>query len=129
MTQVDAVFQACRELDVRTSVATLQARAEYLYGDSIHYNAVVSYRSRYRKKYKVKSDCRMLGRKGQWRRDMQNDHVATLAQVKRLNHYFGLKRPQIQSLLNLLGDGTERFHSVEQLTNAVGELVGLRQAA
>lgn len=129
MTQYDAVCQACRELDVRTSVPTLQARAESLYGGSIHYCTVVQYRCLYKKKHKVKSDCRMLGRRGQWRRDMHNDHLATLAQVKRLNHYFGLKRPQIQSFLNLLGDGSEKFHSVEQLTNAVQELVGLRVAA
>lgn len=129
MTQLEAVFQACEELDVRTSGKTLQARAGAIYGDSIHYCTVIAYRSKYRKQYKIKADCRHYGQKGQWRRDMHNDHMATLPQVKRLNHYFTLKRPQVQALINLIGNDKDKFHSVEQLVNAVSELAELRKVA
>jgi len=71
----------------------------------------------------------MNGRKGQWRRDMQNDHTASLKQVKRLSHYLKLKRHTVTSLLVLMGEGTEMFHSVEQVKNAMSELVDLQKAA
>ena len=129
MTQTEAVFQACEELDVLTSVPTLQNRAEAIYGGDINYTAVVNYRTKYKKTLKIKSDCRMNGKKGQWRRDMRNDHTASLKQVKRLNHYFKLKRPTIMSFINLMGDGSDMFHSVEQVKNAVAELVELKQVA
>jgi len=60
---------------------------------------------------------------------MRNDHTASLKQVKRLNHYFKLKRPTIMSFINLMGDGSDMFHSVEQVKNAVAELVELKQVA
>lgn len=129
MTQREAVWAACDELDVRTSLNTLQGRAQQLYGGEIHLSACCTYRGEYRKANKLKVDCRTYGSKGQSRRDMLNDHAASLKQVKRFNHYFGLKRPTIQSFLNLMGQGSERFHSVEQIVNAVAELVELKKVA
>jgi hypothetical protein len=129
MTQREAVFQACADLDVRSSVATLLNASERLYGGDITYQAAVSFRCEYRKLHGIKTDCRKNGKKGQWRRDMKNDHTASLKQVKRFNHYFKLKRPSITSFLNLMGSGSEMFHSVEQVINAVADLVELRKAA
>jgi hypothetical protein len=129
MTQREAVWAACEELDVRTSLNTLQGRAQQLYGGEIHVSACCTYRGEYRKANKLKVDCRTYGKRGQSRRDMQNDHTASLKQVKRLNYFSKLKRPSMTSLLNLLGEGGDMFHSVEQMRNAIADYQELKQAA
>jgi len=129
MTQREAVFQACEDLDVRSSVPTLLNAAERIYGGDITYQAAVSYRCEYRKLHGIKTDCRKNGKKGQWRRDMKNDHTASLKQVKRLHHFLKLKRPSVSSLVALMGDGSEMFHSVEQIKNAIAEFNELRKVA
>jgi len=60
---------------------------------------------------------------------MLNDDRATLAQVKRIKHLLGLRRVLPESIINLLGNGPEMFHSIEQLRNAVNDLIELRNAA
>jgi len=123
-----AVYQACEELGQRTSIDELHRRAMLLYGYTFPRGTAQVYRSTYRKVKKIKNvDCRTYD--GQPRRNMLNDDVATLPQVKRIKHVLGLKRVLPESLLNLLGDGKDSFHSVQQLRNAVNDLIELRAAA
>lgn len=122
-----AVYQACEELNVRTSLNELVKKASIIYGKSLNRGTVQVYRSDYRRLHKIKVDCRTY--KGQPRRNMLHDERHTLSQVKRLHHYFKLKRPTITHFKALIGDGKERFHSVDQLINAVNDLIVLRAAA
>ena len=123
MTIREAVFQACDELGTRTSTNELYHRAAIIYGATFAKASAAIYRCHYRKAKRIKGDNRTY--KGQPRRNMLNDNTATLAQVKRIKHILSLRRVLPESILNLLGD----FHSVEQLRNAVNDLIELRNAA
>lgn len=128
MTVKEAVYQACDEIGTRSSLKELWSRASLIAGETLNRNSVQQYRYWYRKEKRIKNvDCRTY--KGQPRRNMLNDNVATLGQVKRIKHVLGLKRVLPESLLNLLGDGKDSFHSVEQLRNAIEELIELRNVA
>ena len=127
MTIREAVYQACEELDVHSSMNELVKAASIIYGHPLNKGTVQIYRCNYRKANKLNVDCRTY--KGQPRRNMLNDERHTLDQVKRLHHYFGLKRPTIASFKNLIGDGREQFHSVVQLVNAIDDLVAFRAVA
>jgi len=123
-----AVYQACDELGVRTSLRELWHQSCIIAGKPLNRLTVGVYRNAYKKAKKIKNvDCRTY--RGQPRRNMLNDGMATLGQVKRIKHVLGLKRVLPESILNLLGDGKDQFHSIEQLRNAVSELIELRKVA
>ena len=123
----EAVFQVCDELGTRTSVEEIYRKAMLLCGYKMAKGTVQIYRCHYRKEKRIDTDCRTY--RSQPRRNMLNDNLATLPQVKRIKHVLGLKRVFPESLLNLLGTGKDSFHSVEQLRNAVNDLIELRAAA
>lgn len=123
----DAVYQACEQLGTRTSTTELWKLACVIAGETLNRNSVYQYRCVYRKENRIKVDCRTY--KGQPRRNMLNDDLATLQQVKRIKHLLGLRRVLPESIINLLGEGKDGFHSIDQLRNAVEELIALRQAA
>lgn len=124
----DAVYQACEQVGTRTSLVELWKAASLIAGETLNRSSVQQYRHNYRKEKRIKNDdCRTY--KGQPRRNMLNDNLATLQQVKRIKHVLGLRRVLPHSLLNLLGEGKDAFHSIDQLRNAVEELIALRQEA
>ncbi len=127
MTVKDAVYQACEQLGVRTSRKELWKAASLIAGETLNILSVGVYRNHYKKDNKIKVDCRTY--KGQPRRNMLNDDRATLPQVKRIKHLLGLRRVLPESIINLLGNGPDAFHSIEQLRNAVNDLIELRNAA
>lgn len=114
----EAVHEACDKLGVRTSIDTLQAAAQEIYGGKIGRQTIYIERIKYRATKKTKIDCRTYN--GQPRRNMLNDTFFTQSQLHRLVAFIGKGRSRPSDLLRLIApkDPTA-FHSIEHLTNAV----------
>lgn len=128
ISQQQAVFDAIEELGHQSSLDELCRRASINYGRRITENSVSTFRSHWRGQNNVWGDCRT--NKGQPRRNMLNDEACSIHQVKRLRAFFVGRRAntEVNRLLTLLGDGPQRFHSVEQLQHALSTLAELQLA-
>lgn len=115
MTQKAAVFQACDELGGRCKVSILLGRAEQIYGGTISYTSSVHFRSLWRLENDQYIDCRTYA--GQPRRNMLNDQELTPQQQQRLKNIDSVTIAALKRLV--LGNGTHRFHSVEQLLHGL----------
>ena len=123
----EAVYAALEDLDVRSSVHTLQVQAGVYLGSPVGYQQAVQYRLEYRKLVgKQHVDCTTNA--GQPRRDMRNDNIANTPQLKRLARFFQKSDPTPAQLRRLLEgkNGSNAFHSIPQLANACKRLKELQ---
>jgi len=107
MTQREAIFKACEELNVRSSLPEVSAAASRHYGSFVHPNTCCKFRQEYRKKKKLKVDCRTYS--GQPRRNMLNDKECTLPQLERLNLFFRRTKVAPAQLYAVIGEGKDKF--------------------
>lgn len=118
----DAVFAACEEVGPRSSVAELLEVAQGICHQHVRYVTAAMYRSQWRRQHGIEANCSTY--EGQPRRNMLNDHKVSLTQCKRLANY--LKQHDFQTLMDLFGQGDDRFHSLDQLQNALAEVNALQ---
>jgi len=69
----------------------------------------------YRKRRKKLEDSRT--HKTQFRRDMFDDSKYSSLQVERALSFFDKRKPTEDDVLELIGMGPDRFHSIDQLKN------------
>lgn len=126
LTQQKAVEKAIECVGDQTQLSVLALEAARFYGRTIDDKVVGMYRSKWRRKNRINRDNRTYT--GQPRRNMLNDKVVDLPQIRRINAFMRTCR-SLNPLNALLASGTGEFHSIEQLRLAIAELAELRRAA
>jgi hypothetical protein len=120
-----AIFVALGELGDRTSLIHLQKRVEELAGKLPEYKYTARTRRLWRKDIAggLKTDARTHADIP--RRNMLNDQLVKPEHVASIFDFFTKTGTSPERLLELINDKDVKFHSLDQLVNAIEEMLEL----
>jgi hypothetical protein len=121
----EAIFVALGELGDRTSLKHLQKRVEELADKLPTYEYAKRMRRLWRKDIAggLKTDARTHADIP--RRNMLNDQLVTSKHVASIFEFFTKTGTSPERLLELINDKDVKFHSLDQLVNAIEEMLEL----
>lgn len=122
----EAIFVALGELGDRTSLKHLQTRVEELTGKLPNYRYTCNARRLWRKDIAcgIKTDARTHADIP--RRNMLNDQLVTPEHVASIFSFFTKTGTSPEKLLELINDKSVKFHSLDQLVNAIKDMQDLQ---
>lgn len=122
----EAIFVALGELGDRTSIKQIQTRVNELIGQSPCYNYTYNARRAWRKDIAggLTTDARKHADIP--RRNMLNDQLVTSKHVASIFSFFTKTGISPEKLLELINDKDVRFHSLDQLVNAIKDMQDLQ---
>ena len=110
MTRQEAIYKALTKIGDKTSVKALMMESKRILGDYVSYAICVSARLTWRKEQGIEADCRTY--QSQKRRNMLNDKKVPPVAMTELRDY-------TDGSELVLRDIVRRFHSIDQLRNAL----------
>lgn len=120
----ESVFVALGELGDKTSLAHLQKRVQELSGKLPVISYVCTLRLKWRRDIGSNTDARKHADIP--RRNMLNDQLVTPKHVASIFSFFTKTQITPEQLLELINDKSVKFHSLDQLVNAIKDMQDLQ---